>query len=55
MRGVNYQLFHKQLSTALNISVSTVKTHLIHIYQTTGVSSIAAILSLFYGYTFKST
>jgi len=46
---------HKQLSTALNISVSTVKTHLIHIYQTTGVSSIAALLSLFHGYTFKST
>jgi DNA-binding CsgD family transcriptional regulator len=46
---------HKQLSTALNISVSTVKTHLIHIYQTTGVSSIAALLSLFHGYTSKST
>jgi len=46
---------HKQLSTALNISVSTVKTHLVHIYQTTGVSSIAALLSLFHGYTFKST
>jgi len=42
---------HKQLSAALNISVSTVKTHLIHIYQTTGVSSIAALLSLFHGYT----
>jgi len=42
---------HKQLSTALNISVSTVKTHLIHIYQTTGVSSIAALSSLFHGYT----
>jgi ATP/maltotriose-dependent transcriptional regulator MalT len=46
---------HKQLSTALNISVSTVKTHLIHIYQTTGVSSIAALISLFHGYTSKST
>jgi len=42
---------HKQLSAALNISVSTVKTHLIHIYQTTGVSSIAALSSLFHGYT----
>jgi DNA-binding CsgD family transcriptional regulator len=42
---------HKQLSAALNISVSTVKTHLIHIYQTTGVSSIAALTSLFHGYT----
>jgi DNA-binding CsgD family transcriptional regulator len=46
---------HKQLSSALNISVSTVKTHLIHIYQTTGVSSVAALLSLFHGYTSKST
>jgi DNA-binding CsgD family transcriptional regulator len=46
---------HKQLSTALNISVSTVKTHLIHIYQTTGVSSIASLLSLFHGYTSKPT
>jgi len=44
---------HKQLSAALNISVSTVKTHLIHIYQTTGVSSIAALSSLFHGYTSK--
>jgi len=42
---------HKQLSAALNISVSTVKTHLIHIYQATGVSSIAALSSLFHGYT----
>ena len=42
---------HKQLSAALNISVSTVKTHLIHIYQTTGVSGIAALSSLFHGYT----
>jgi DNA-binding CsgD family transcriptional regulator len=42
---------HKQLSDALNISVSTVKTHLIHIYQTIGVSGIAAISSLFHGYT----
>jgi DNA-binding CsgD family transcriptional regulator len=44
---------HKQLSAALSISVSTVKTHLIHIYQTTGVSSIAALSSLFHGYTSK--
>jgi len=42
---------HKQLSAALNISVSTVKTHLVHIYQTTGVSGIAALSSLFHGYT----
>ncbi|MDR2596307.1 MAG: LuxR C-terminal-related transcriptional regulator [Treponema sp.] len=42
---------HKQLSAALNISVSTVKTHLIHIYQTTGVSGITALSLLFHGYT----
>jgi len=42
---------YKKLSTALNISVNTVKTHLKHIYQTTGVSSIAALLSLFRGFT----
>jgi DNA-binding CsgD family transcriptional regulator len=41
---------YKQLSIALNISVSTVKTHLRHIYQTTGVSNIAALSSLFHGY-----
>jgi DNA-binding CsgD family transcriptional regulator len=46
---------HKQLSAALNISVSTVKTHLIHIYQTTGVTSIAALSSLFHGYTSPKT
>ena len=46
---------YKQLSAALNISVSTVKTHIIHIYQTTGVSSIAALSSLFHGYTSQKT
>jgi DNA-binding CsgD family transcriptional regulator len=44
---------YKQLAAALNISVSTVKTHLMHIYQTTGVSSIAALSSLFHGYSSK--
>jgi DNA-binding CsgD family transcriptional regulator len=44
---------YKQLAGTLNISVSTVKTHLMHIYQTTGVSSIAALSSLFHGYTSK--
>jgi len=42
---------HKGLSNALNISVNTVKTHLKHIYQTTGVSNIAGLSSLFHGYT----
>jgi DNA-binding CsgD family transcriptional regulator len=48
---LNGNVRHKQLSAVLNISVSTVKTHLRHIYQTTGVSNIAALLSLFHGYT----
>jgi len=42
---------YKELSKALNISINTVKTHLKHIYQTTGVSNIAGLSSLFYGYT----
>jgi len=42
---------YKQLSAALNISVSTVKTHLRHIYQTTGASNIAVLSSLFRGFT----
>jgi len=41
---------YKELSNALNISVNTVKTHLKHIYQTTGVSNIAKLSSLFNGY-----
>jgi len=41
---------YKQLSNNLNISVNTVKTHLKHIYQTTGVSNIAALSILFRGY-----
>jgi len=42
---------YKELSKTLNISVNTVKTHLQHIYQTTGVSNIAGLSALFYGYT----
>jgi DNA-binding CsgD family transcriptional regulator len=42
---------YKDLSFSLNISVNTVKTHLKHIYETTGVSNIAALSSLFQGYT----
>jgi DNA-binding CsgD family transcriptional regulator len=42
---------YKELSKALNISVNTVKTHLKNIYQTTGVSNIAALSSLFHGFT----
>jgi len=42
---------YKDLSKVLNISVNTVKTHLKHIYQTTGVSNITALSSLFRGFT----
>jgi len=42
---------HKDLSNVLNISVNTVKTHLKHIYKTTGVSNTADLSSLFHGYT----
>ena len=42
---------YKELSASLNISVNTVKTHLKHIYETTGVSNIAALSSLFRGFT----
>jgi DNA-binding CsgD family transcriptional regulator len=42
---------YKRLSNVLNISVNTVKTHLKHIYQTTGVSNITSLSSLFRGYT----
>jgi DNA-binding CsgD family transcriptional regulator len=42
---------YKRLSNVLNISVNTVKTHLKHIYLTTGVSNITALSSLFRGYT----
>jgi DNA-binding CsgD family transcriptional regulator len=40
----------KELAASLNISVNTVKTHLKHIYQTTGVSSVDALSLLFQGY-----
>jgi len=42
---------YKRLSNILNISVNTVKTHLKHIYQTTGVSNITALTELFRGYS----
>jgi DNA-binding CsgD family transcriptional regulator len=42
---------YKELSKALNISVNTVKTHLKNIYQTTGVSNMTALSSLFHGFT----
>jgi DNA-binding CsgD family transcriptional regulator len=42
---------YKEPSVALNISVNTVKAHLKHIYKTTGVSNIAALSSLFHGFS----
>ena len=42
---------YKKLTTALNISVSTIKTHLQHIYQATGASNIAGLSALFSGYS----
>ena len=42
---------YKELSAALSISVNTVKAHLKHIYKTTGASNIAALSSLFHGFT----
>jgi len=41
----------KELADSLKISVNTVKTHLKHIYQTTGISGIDALALLFHGYT----
>jgi DNA-binding CsgD family transcriptional regulator/membrane protease YdiL (CAAX protease family) len=45
---------YKELAANLNISVNTVKTHLKHIYQITGVSNIAALSSLFHGFNRQS-
>ncbi|MDR2718957.1 MAG: helix-turn-helix transcriptional regulator [Treponema sp.] len=42
---------YKELSNALDISVNTVRTHIRHIYKTTGVSNITALSSLFHGFT----
>ena len=48
LAGYNSQ---KELAETLNISTNTVKTHLKHIYQATGVSGIDALSLLFKGYT----
>jgi DNA-binding CsgD family transcriptional regulator len=42
---------YKELASVLNISPNTVKTHLQHIYQTTGVSNVAALITLLNGYS----
>jgi DNA-binding CsgD family transcriptional regulator/nitrate reductase gamma subunit len=42
---------YKELSNALDISVNTVRTHIKHIYKTTGVSNMTALISLFRGFT----
>jgi len=44
-------LSYKKIAASLNISVNTVKTHLQHIYQTTGVSNIDELLLLFRGFS----
>jgi DNA-binding CsgD family transcriptional regulator len=42
---------YKELSNTLDISVNTVRTHIKHIYKTTGVSNMTALTSLFHGFT----
>jgi DNA-binding CsgD family transcriptional regulator len=42
---------YKELSNILDISVNTVRTHIKHIYKTTGVSNMTALISLFQGFT----
>ena len=42
---------HKELADSLNISINTVKTHLKHIYEAVGVSSIDALSLIFHGFT----
>jgi DNA-binding CsgD family transcriptional regulator len=44
-------LRYKTLASSLNISVNTVKTHLQHIYQITGVNNIETLSALFSGYS----
>ena len=44
-------LRYKTLASSLNISVNTVKTHLQHIYQITGVNNIETLSALFAGYS----
>jgi DNA-binding CsgD family transcriptional regulator len=42
---------YKKIAASLNISVNTVKTHLQHIYQTTDISNIDELSSLFRGFS----
>jgi DNA-binding CsgD family transcriptional regulator len=42
---------YKEISKVLDISVNTVRTHIRHIYSTTGVSNMTALTSLFQGFT----
>jgi len=42
---------YKKLAATLNISINTVKTHLKHIYQTTGISNLTALSTLFRGFS----
>jgi DNA-binding CsgD family transcriptional regulator len=45
---------YKEIATALNIAVNTVKTHLKNIYRITGVSNIQALILLFSNYNPQS-
>jgi DNA-binding CsgD family transcriptional regulator len=42
---------YKEISKALDISVNTVRTHIRHIYKTTGVTNMTALTSLFHDFT----
>jgi DNA-binding CsgD family transcriptional regulator len=42
---------YKKIAASLNISVNTVKTHLQHIYQTTGASNIDELSLIFRGFS----
>jgi DNA-binding CsgD family transcriptional regulator len=44
-------LRYKSISSSLNISVNTVKTHLKKIYLTVGVNNVEALAALFHGYS----
>jgi ATP/maltotriose-dependent transcriptional regulator MalT len=42
---------YKEISNALDISLNTVRTHIRHIYKTTGITNMTALTSIFHGFT----
>jgi DNA-binding CsgD family transcriptional regulator len=42
---------YKEISNVLDISLNTVRTHIRHIYKTTGVTNMTALTSLFHGFS----